>query len=103
MSDERSQNEVRSGSRWGEWSALVSAIGVLASVVVLGWQVYHWLRFGFWQSVTNQDLVIWLGSYPDYFEWAGVQKIWEWLLNQSFGLTLFVASVALIWISDQTE
>lgn len=64
---------------------------------VVGWQVYGYLRFGFWQSISVIDALRWTGNQwavaPT--DWVGLYGVLE-LLPLSAGVAFFGGLVFLV-------
>lgn len=70
----------------------VTALGTLA---VPGWQIYQWLRLGYWQPLTNADGLAYIGAQAPWTSWAGVERMIEWWLAQSLGGWLFAGFLSM--------
>jgi hypothetical protein len=75
-------------------SAFMLGAGFLGTVLVLGYQIYQWLKTGVWIAVPFYFLFTWLKidlSVIGNMEWQGIKKILIWLLE----LPLSLMSIAL--------
>jgi hypothetical protein len=48
--------------------------GFLGGIAVLGWQCWHWLRYGWWRSMSLADGLVALDWPRPTTTWGGVQK-----------------------------
>jgi hypothetical protein len=70
----------------GELLVTIVLAPVLAAVIFWIWQIYHWLLYGEWYLPSLWELLAYLGfsSYPSV-SWLGIQKIIDYLMNESIG------------------
>jgi hypothetical protein len=71
------------------------------AVLILIWQSFTWLRYGYWEPVTGWRIIFEAGilqSFPE-LQWAGVLKIILWFFDQSAAFLLFGTAVVLFWVS----
>ena len=65
--------------------SLVFIVPILFGLIVIGWQVYTWLRIGAWPSLPFSEAFIYFNVnltniyYPS--DWQGLAKIAQWVLN----------------------
>lgn len=75
----------------------------IACLIIPGWQIYIWLRYGLWVPLTNAEGMDYIGAYPVRSSWAGVQTMIDWWLAQSLAGWLFAGFLALgfgmLWLS----
>jgi hypothetical protein len=59
---------------------IISLILLVSSLGIFGWQIYHFLRFDAWTSVSVIDGLIWCGvnwaSNPK--DWMGLYRVFDW-------------------------
>jgi hypothetical protein len=77
----------------GAW-LLCAALAVL----ILIWQAFVWLRYGYWQPVTVWSLMLQSGLNVPEVPWLGVQKMFFWMIDQSAVLFLAGCSVGFFWL-----
>ena len=78
----------------------------LAGILVLGFQVFVWLRSGEWLSIPlgivmigldqNGALALWLSSPGS---WYGLHEALMWILNLPLSLVLIGSSLIMLWLS----
>lgn len=80
-------------------ASVLSAIGgLLASLGLLGFTGYTWLRYGYWDWFNGYDGLLQLHWAPPFVEnWAGVNKIIHWLLDIPLAVTSAPAGMLLGW------
>jgi len=75
----------------------------VACLALPGWQIYVWLRYGFWEPLTNADGMAYIGAQSPWSSWAGVQHMIDWWLAQSLAGWLFtgflVLGFGMFWLS----
>lgn len=67
------------------------------AALILIWQVFVWLRYGYWQPVTVWSLMLQAGLDIPEVRWFGIQKMILWTADQSASLFLALCSVASLW------
>ena len=71
------------------WVGLMLA-WVFTPIGIVGWQIYGYLRFGFWQSLSVIDALRWTdiqwATAPT--DWVGLYGVLEWL-PLSAGVAIF--------------
>jgi hypothetical protein len=91
----RSQNAGSSDSSPLDILVPILGAGILATVGIIGWQIYSYLRLGEWQSLSIITALLWLNvdwaRLPS--DWAGVHKILDAI---PLSLTALVAGIAPI-------
>lgn len=64
----------------GEILAVIIVILIVSPMGILGWQIYQFLRFDAWISVSVIDALVWCdnkwASNPK--EWLGLHRIFDW-------------------------
>lgn len=82
-------------------SIWVAILSILASVGIVIYQTYEWLRYGDWIKISvlqllsfSEELQSWI-YYPT--EWVGVHKIFELI---PLSLALFLIGIAIIANQD---
>lgn len=55
--------------------------GLLGTFGILGYQAYTWLQTATWPALPVSLIWGWYGHPLPTYEWAGVQKIVDWLLQ----------------------
>ena len=82
-------------------AAVFGGGGALLAASVLSYQIYTWLKFGFWQTLTVSDGLNYLTIHIPTSSWVGVQKIIDWLLySWPLSLGIFVFTIALVWLTS---
>lgn len=63
------------------FAATLLVLGFLGALGILGYQIYFYLRSGYWLSLSIITVLGWLGSEwaLDPKEWLGLYKILEWI------------------------
>lgn len=70
-------------------SALMFGVGFLGTLLVVGYQLYQWLKTGNWIELPFYFLLTWLKidlSVIANMEWQGIKKILMWLLELPLSL-----------------
>jgi hypothetical protein len=73
----------------GMWS-------VVASVGILGWQCYAWLRYGDFPALTLRDAFIFFNWYP-LTTWIGINKAILALTSCSLAVIMFFEGMLFFW------
>jgi hypothetical protein len=78
--------------------ALLSLLGlpVLIGPGIVVWQIYTWLQTAKWRLVPVSDALIFFGIPQPRFDWLGLQKIADWVLDLPLSVTAFVVWMAII-------
>jgi hypothetical protein len=72
----------------------VGAIVMICAPGLIGYQCWHWLKYGEWLSFNILSVFAWAGVPVPHSNWIGVGKI----LSFSFKCPLSVAIFGLGWI-----
>lgn len=83
--------------------ASILLVGLLAAVGVIGWQIFAYLKFGAWHSLSVTHVMclgnIEWGCYPS--AWFGLHKILSELgLSAALLIVAVVALVTLVAVGD---
>ncbi len=81
--------------------AFLFVTGFLGTFLVLGYQIYLWLKTGAWIELPFYVLFAWLKidlSLIANMEWQGVKKIFIWLLELPLSLMSVVLGGVLAWL-----
>lgn len=64
----------------------------LGGLVVFGYQIYEWLRFGDWTPITLAKTLAWAGLDTDrlFTGWVGLDQIMTWCLKTSIAWDLIL-------------
>jgi hypothetical protein len=73
------------------WAAPVSLFGMLVGPGILVWQVFRWLKDGYWTPITLENGIIWAGGSRPAFTWGGVQRISDWSMDLPLSAVVFFA------------
>ena len=71
---------------------------VLAGPGLLAYQCYHWLRWGFWNSITVRDWLEWATFGTPSVSWIGVQRVLDFLLSLPMWMVTPAVGVLLLWL-----
>jgi hypothetical protein len=90
-----------------------SLVSLLVLPVLIGpgivvWQVYTWLRTAKWQPVAVSDALTLLGTPYPSFDWLGLQKITDALLDWplsvfAFAIWLVAIVILMIFIEEAAK
>lgn len=72
----------------------------LAGFIVLGYQVYHWLKTAPWIDLPLYVVFEWLEINPSFIsnmKWQGIKVIFIWILELPLSLMLFVFGGLITW------
>lgn len=72
----------------------------LAGFIVLGYQVYHWLKTASWIELPLYVVFEWLEidlSFISNMKWQGIKAIFIWILESPLSLMLFVFGGLISW------
>jgi len=78
--------------------AIALSFWLLTPLGILGWQVYGYLRYAVWNSLSVIDALRWLGSNwasSTPTDWTGLYSILEWT-PLSFGVLILGALLYLV-------
>lgn len=67
-----------------------------ATPIIWAYQIFHWLRWGQWQSITIADGLKWVGAREPQFAWAGVQKVSDFIMSGPLSIMPFVIGLTLM-------
>lgn len=74
-------------------------IGALLSpALIVGWQVFHWLRHGVWESWPLWRAMDAISVPAPYTEWRGAQQIIAWTVELPLALFLPCAALGSLWL-----
>jgi hypothetical protein len=65
---------------------------LLAALAILGYEGYVWARFGWWETITVEQVFFYAGVDRPIVSWVGVQQAIDWWLASGLSSNLFVAS-----------
>ena len=80
-----------------DWIFPSAFFAMLITPGIWAYQVYHWLRWGEWQSISTADWLVWTGARTPTFAWDGVQKLSDWLLSAPLSITVFVVVIGILF------
>lgn len=79
------------------WLALVASLLIVASIGVVCYQIYLWLRLGAWVPMPLSHAFAQMGidtfSSVTDISWVGLKKVIEWLLDVSVAVWLLVLAM----------
>jgi hypothetical protein len=79
-------------------------LGIGSPVSVLGWQVYTWLKEGYWPLLPVTSLLTEMGIIPSMPSWLGLQRIYLALLDMPLSFALFAVGMVVgglfCWMSS---
>jgi hypothetical protein len=81
-------------------SALIQNIAILgfmlSGIGTFGWQLYNYLRYNIWTSVSVIDALQWTGQKWAYTptDWLGVYRILEWM---PLSVALPTMGIVVLW------
>jgi hypothetical protein len=87
-------------------------VGFLCALVILGWQVFHWLRTSTWTPLPMYEAFSYVGIdltrvyMPS--DWQGLAKLAQWLLDipLAIGAPAILIAAAHMWqafVSDAND
>jgi hypothetical protein len=65
--------------------------GVIIPVAIVGWQLIHWLKYGFWPPLTLQTAFNYMELPPPVASWIGANHLIQGVLQWPLSLSLFIA------------
>ncbi len=71
--------------------------------VILGWQAYAWLKFGFWTPLPLIVAVNALGVELPQVQWTSIQKIIEYIFGCPLSSVMFLTFAALSCLAITIE
>lgn len=75
--------------------ALVAGAFFVGFLVTLGDQILVFLKSGQWFPVSISDALLSLSFKPPRFAWLGVQRIFEWFLDQSLAVAMLLTAAVV--------
>lgn len=94
-----------SPSRAEEEAGIVSTVFVWVALAtfgvplaIIGWQVYRWLRDGFWTRLPIDGWLYERGIITQWTDWVGIQRMIDWVLGLPLAFGVFVAGFGLICV-----
>jgi hypothetical protein len=83
---------------WFGNGVLVGGILIFGlGIVVLGFQLFSWLKHGHWLPLQLGLAYTWLGLPMPSLSWFGVQKIVNWIFESSLSAGLMVCGLIVIF------
>jgi len=82
--------------------AIIISFSVFLGLFIFGWQIYQWLRFGYWIKLPLSNGFEYFGIdltsiyYP--MDWRGVAKIIQWFLKWPLSLSLPIIISCLTYL-----
>lgn len=100
---------MRTNTKYGEIIEAISGsivgLGFLAAVIVLGYQLFQWLKTGQWLQMSFYVLFSWLDldlSAIANMKWQGVKKILIWILELPLSLMSIVLGGVIAYLFRST-
>lgn len=75
---------------------LVLVVALASGIAVLGFQVAGWLQSGAWPRVPLESVLGFIRHAGA--GWAGLQKVYDWVLALPLSLVLVIAGFVMFWI-----
>ena len=89
------------------WVACALELGAIGTLM---WQVYVWLREGYWLGLSVEEALSWLGVKPSYLTvegWVGVSKIvnatFMWVFDLALPMGCFLSGLIMAFIAGAME
>ena len=80
---------------------IIIGLGLIATISILGYQIYHWFKNGEWLPLPFYKPLQYLGiSFEGILDlqWQGLQKAIFWILEQPLAGIIGVSSLAIGWL-----
>lgn len=80
------------------FGARVMGYGLFGAIIILGYQVYQWLKNGEWLDITLHKGLYYLEidlTRITAIEWQGVQRFLFWLLEVPLAAVVAVLSIGI--------
>jgi hypothetical protein len=89
-----------------DFGFIIIGLGLLATISILGYQLYHWKKNGEWLPLPFYKALQSLGVSFDGLldiQWQGAQKLLFWILEQPLAGVIGVTSLVVGWLMTMRD
>lgn len=72
------------------------ALPILIGPGIVGWQIFNWLQTAKWKPIAASDALTYFEIPLPRFQWLGLQKIADMVLDWPLSVVAFVLWIALM-------
>jgi hypothetical protein len=84
-----------------DWGFAVIGCGLLITISILGYQIYHWYKNGEWLPLPLYKPLQYVGIRFEGIlglEWEAMKKVIFWVLEQPLAGVIGVSSLVIGWL-----